>query len=734
MKYLALILLLLSLDVSAQWKPIFGVDSEPFFRIISYISAEEAYATNGDNQLYYTRNNWETINEVINLSFNDSFSVEYLKMVDRVNGTLVLRHQYQLKFDVFTTTNGGYSWDKKFASPKADPSESQYYELLHFDENNNKLFVLLGNTICFGAFNGDDWKSVQLSSKRKKTAGSIVVLNDSTWRVDFGIDTYNYAPWYTKNSGENWKIFPQNPGLNRLSFGLDNEIYRMEGEWLEKWSPDFFVWAQESRLPYMDARKVKKLSDRFILVYYYYWPESSYENAIYDHQEKSWTTLKAESDLWDFEEGGLMWLPEENGFVTKARSGNVEFTADFGLNWQLWRKQGGGLFGRNLDFIVDDSLMITSVPTSLADVNELKLWSQTETGLIQLGSPQIPLLGSFKLNSDPHSELLILNNDTLYKIDKKENQSFTVSTSSYTYNGKPIELLDASKLPAEKRTFIIGDWSEWDSWSDSIGVFEVDENEKPTFLERLTDENNVNHLTRLIQNESYLVVEFNRQIKVYRKDNGLIKTYDEELVSNHGQAWFFTSTNDLWINQIWEVVHLNLETNQVEVFPSLDFCGVDYITSLTFDGGDFWFCDGYGIYKGGMDFNFTMQEGTHEEFWTPKELRFDDGRVWMNSDKNVYEHSETVRSSTNSEPDFMIESIGPNPVVDDFTIWILSNSNTALEAQLINNLGQNLYKEQLMPGLGRKVVEVPMNHLPFGFYYLNIFSENGLETVKLIKQ
>ncbi len=76
-------------------------------------------------------------------------------------------------------------------------------------------------------------------------------------------------------------------------------------------------------------------------------------------------------------------------------------------------------------------------------------------------------------------------------------------------------------------------------------------------------------------------------------------------------------------------------------------------------------------------------------------------------------------TSTNTIKSINLEtSIYPNPTIDRLNISINSIANNQLNLLIINSLGQKMQTENISVNQGINLIEVPVNHLPKGSYYL----------------
>ena len=75
-------------------------------------------------------------------------------------------------------------------------------------------------------------------------------------------------------------------------------------------------------------------------------------------------------------------------------------------------------------------------------------------------------------------------------------------------------------------------------------------------------------------------------------------------------------------------------------------------------------------------------------------------------------------------------SIYPNPTIDKLNISINSETTNKFNLLIINNLGQKVITKNVFINQGTNQIEVIVNHLPKGNYYLII--NNGEQTISKI--
>jgi hypothetical protein len=74
----------------------------------------------------------------------------------------------------------------------------------------------------------------------------------------------------------------------------------------------------------------------------------------------------------------------------------------------------------------------------------------------------------------------------------------------------------------------------------------------------------------------------------------------------------------------------------------------------------------------------------------------------------------------------------PNPAKDNFTLNIQSNNSSSLNLTLHNALGQIVIQNELEIQKGIKSYNFDLSKLPDGLYYLEMQSDFGYHTERLI--
>jgi PKD repeat protein len=98
--------------------------------------------------------------------------------------------------------------------------------------------------------------------------------------------------------------------------------------------------------------------------------------------------------------------------------------------------------------------------------------------------------------------------------------------------------------------------------------------------------------------------------------------------------------------------------------------------------------------------------------------------------------SDTVTITTNTSNINLIEDlkISPNPVTDLLQVQLNLIATSKVEISIINMTGQRVRQHQENLTDGNHRVFLPTNDLPIGMYLLHIQTENGLKTMKFLKQ
>ncbi|MEO1263830.1 MAG: T9SS type A sorting domain-containing protein [Bacteroidota bacterium] len=82
---------------------------------------------------------------------------------------------------------------------------------------------------------------------------------------------------------------------------------------------------------------------------------------------------------------------------------------------------------------------------------------------------------------------------------------------------------------------------------------------------------------------------------------------------------------------------------------------------------------------------------------------------------------------------FEINNFGPNPVDNNFRINIASEINGQVEMEIINHLGQIINRQTSTMFSGTNELEVSMENMPSGNYFIKLIFENNYGVFKVVK-
>jgi aminopeptidase N len=117
------------------------------------------------------------------------------------------------------------------------------------------------------------------------------------------------------------------------------------------------------------------------------------------------------------------------------------------------------------------------------------------------------------------------------------------------------------------------------------------------------------------------------------------------------------------------------------------------------------------------------QESMFRIGFTP-DSAFIDPQLKLISARNTVTRKEAPPADPNSV------RIYPNPIGNQFSIYLRNFQQGPLSINLYNNLGQLLWSEQRSNYSGSDILQVPSSHLPIGNYWLQIRSGQNVRIVK----
>jgi hypothetical protein len=105
-----------------------------------------------------------------------------------------------------------------------------------------------------------------------------------------------------------------------------------------------------------------------------------------------------------------------------------------------------------------------------------------------------------------------------------------------------------------------------------------------------------------------------------------------------------------------------------------------------------------------------------------------DPESWLISKNNTTSKVPDVVSGQN------IVQVFPNPIRDQFYIYVRNFSSATATINLFNAIGQLVYTKKVTLVNGSEYLEIPSKHLPAGEYNLQIKNTNGFKfSKKLLK-
>lgn len=103
-----------------------------------------------------------------------------------------------------------------------------------------------------------------------------------------------------------------------------------------------------------------------------------------------------------------------------------------------------------------------------------------------------------------------------------------------------------------------------------------------------------------------------------------------------------------------------------------------------------------------------------------------DPEYWLITRNNISQKVSEPNGGQN------ILTVFPNPVKDQFYVWLRNVSSSMASVQLFNGTGQLCYSKNLALQNGSAFIEVPSQWLPAGIYFLHVRTENGIKLTKKI--
>ena len=241
--------------LNAQWKycelaeP--GEGKYQSLTSLSYCGANEAFATSIGRSILHTTDNWHTV-ERIESNIPPEQRAHYIEMSSKTDGILVTRKEhigYSDRFYVWTTKNGGYTWDIVFSSPKLNnnPPNSSfrlYQETVLVKGFGDRLYVLVAEVLASGNKDGTDWEFEYSGKNRRHLNDKLNVFGNEIWQ-------YWAASDFFTNINKKYLLWRDFPGTKYVPFliGMDNKLQGILDSVLYERNSQTGEWERLARLP-----------------------------------------------------------------------------------------------------------------------------------------------------------------------------------------------------------------------------------------------------------------------------------------------------------------------------------------------------------------------------------------------------------------------------------------------------------------------------------------------------
>ncbi|MBM3416932.1 MAG: T9SS type A sorting domain-containing protein [Bacteroidetes bacterium] len=105
---------------------------------------------------------------------------------------------------------------------------------------------------------------------------------------------------------------------------------------------------------------------------------------------------------------------------------------------------------------------------------------------------------------------------------------------------------------------------------------------------------------------------------------------------------------------------------------------------------------------------------------------FIDPEYWLISKNNT-----SQKNSITDGPQNVVQ-VFPNPVGNQFYVWLRNFTSPMASVSLYNGLGQMVFSKNLALQSGSEFFEVPSGHLASGIYYLHVRTNNGIHVTRKV--
>jgi hypothetical protein len=705
-----MVLMLTCLFSYSDWTPKYlTLDSELFLEEIHYLSATEAYASNGGGYIFHTENNWEAF-EIINCNIPGTQRIDYLEMDSKTNGILVTRSTMNSdSVFVYFTTNGCYKWSKVYTCPIPNPpivTGSRDYKVL-YDKYKDNLYLILGDVISYGSKTEQNWKSVRTGVSHYSHVSSFKIYNDSIWGY-----RHEFSPIYSLNKGLNWVDYPVNFHLGDQNSNLGNGIQRVLAGEIQENVPNTNEWKVLFKKNDVGYAKSLQLSSRFLLLEYWYWPENRNRHSVYDYESDVIIDLDTLSDFFEIKS----WKSRGDNFV-RIQDGVLYETTDFGQHWSAITQEQtkewpdarfmsvkdstavtasrNGRFSYTLDNGNTWNTMESPIGQSISYDNESKLYLRTYLGFSEIQLTKDTMIFEprhFTYNRDSLTLVQITDKDELYVLAMTEDSCFILKNST----------------------------------NDHLEVVSLYKN---------TQYGNFSGL--LIQNEKYVVADLCGELLIYNKIDHTTKVILRDLVNGY-QALRFRNTNSLFYHSLYkEMGIVNLETEDADVVEfTNDFVlryGMPWAAAINSSGqilftniSSLWVSDSLFDFKVDNTFNFTdylFEINTWNETF------------WVAGTKNIYKNEKNAFLDERGEnPCLQLQSMWPNPFSRKVKFRYKILANQKIRYEILNSLGQLIMEESLTRSKGLYEETIQMENVKDGIYFVKIYTDCGTEIFKIVSQ
>ncbi|MES2618747.1 MAG: T9SS type A sorting domain-containing protein [Bacteroidota bacterium] len=698
----------------AHWTPkLVTIDSaKKHIEKLQYLDNNEAYGTSGGGIIYHTTDNWRT-SESITTNIPGNQTIEYMEMYSKTKGIIITKNKMDVVAGstVYITENGGYFWKTVFIIP--EPYSSFRYDIsseeIFVDKFNDKLFVCYADVFYYGNMDGSNWQSRYYGPMRDRYNITFKVINDSIWIVDY------LQPEITYNQGNFWEE------CHGKELTLGNHYQRLENEVILEYDFIEKKWDTLSEKTAMTIQNFRQLSDRYAIVYYYDWRTSQNHYTIFDYQEKKWIDLNSNSNLIDIDR----LYHKDNHFVTVDYTGQLLETVDFGQTWQIipmgtlpnTYSRHQITFNQELQFSVggEGNRMAYSI-------NKGESWKEIDGTLIKQQLSADAVFPGIKLSYENDAELYLLHDGHAHHL-KKNNDSFKLQERLINFASKK-HILNISDKGDNSCYLLVADTSGLSQ--PMARVYKVSTNSTDNIFSTRFEMNSLYLKNPIIQNKDYVVFSIETDVFIYNKTTGVTDTTLINLM-NSIEALEFINADELLISSAGDHLTYNINTKQIlrplnnSVFfwlrTAIDNTGKIYVISyfhpFNANGKNF-------IPDSTFIFNDYLAD-----------IRYWNGSLWLAGYYNIYKQEGVLTPKPYNCA--QIQNVYPNPMIDVVKVLYKQYSTQSLQLIIYNSIGQVIKTFEISNDTGLYEFEINTSELSTGIYYLNVKTDCGNQTFKVIK-